>query len=57
MADYVVQSKVREMVKKEGMNVGSDFMDELDKKLMEMVKGAVKTAKGYNTKTLKARDL
>ena len=54
---YVVASKVKELVKSEGMNMASDFSDALSKKVEELVKAAAARAKGNGRKTVRAIDL
>ncbi len=54
---YVVASKVKELVKKEEMNMSSDFAEALSKKIEELVAAAVKRAKGNGRKTVRAIDL
>ncbi len=54
---YVVASKVKELVKSEGMNTASDFSDALSKKVEELVKAAAARAKGNGRKTVRAIDL
>ncbi|MCD6274889.1 MAG: DUF1931 domain-containing protein [Candidatus Aenigmarchaeota archaeon] len=53
----VVQSKVREIAKKADANVGSDFVDNLSKKVEEMIEEAVNRAKANGRKTLRGYDL
>ncbi len=50
-----VRSKVREVAK--GMRVSGDFFDALDEKIAEIIKEAVKRAKGNGRATLRAYDL
>ncbi len=56
MVDLLVQSKVREYIKKKGLNTGGDTLDSLDKRLMKMLDAAIARAKGNDRKTLMARD-
>ncbi|MFB6166931.1 MAG: DUF1931 domain-containing protein [Candidatus Nanohaloarchaea archaeon] len=55
MADVIKKSGVREAA--EGVNVGSDFYDELDDRAREMVERAVDRAQSNGRKTVKARDV
>ncbi len=55
MADVIKKSGVREAA--QGVNVGSDFYEELDARAQDMVKRAVKRAKANGRKTVKARDV
>ena len=58
MADVlVVQSKVRELVKKHGANMAGDFADGLSDAVGEMVKKAAKRAQANGRKTVRAVDL
>ncbi len=54
---YVVASKIKEIVKKENMNMASDFAEALSGKVEELVKAAVKRAQGNGRKTVRAVDL
>lgn len=56
MVELLVQSKVREYIKKKGLNTGGDTLDSLDKRLMKMLDAAIARAKGNDRKTLMARD-
>ena len=53
----VVQSKVREQVKKRGANMAGDFADELSKKVADYVDDAIKRARANGRKTVRANDL
>ncbi len=54
---YVVASKIKEIVKKENMNMASSFADALSTKVEEIVKEAVKRAQGNGRKTVRDIDL
>ena len=56
MVDLLVQSKVREYIKKKGLNTGGDSLAALEKSLMGVIDSAVGRAKGNDRKTLMARD-
>ncbi len=55
MADVIKKSGVREAA--QGVNVGSDFYEELDRRAQEMVQRAVERAQANGRKTVKARDV
>ena len=58
MADIlVVQSKVRDEVKKKKANMAGDFPDALSRQVSDMVDRAVKRAKANGRKTVRAADL
>lgn len=54
MAKVVKKSGVRKVAK--GVNVGSKFYDELDRRVQRLVERAVERAKNNGRKTVKARD-
>ncbi len=57
MADLlIVQSKVREYIKKAGLNTGGETLDALNKAFMTLLDNAIKRAKANDRKTLMARD-
>lgn len=53
----VVQSKVREIVKKTDANMSGDFVEALSNKVEEMVTQAVNRAKANGRKTVRSYDL
>ena len=53
----VVNSKVRETVKKLNVNISSDFTEALSKHTEEVIKKAVNRCKGNNRKTVRGFDL
>lgn len=55
MADIIKKSGVRDAA--QGVNVGSDFYSELDRRAKEMVERAVDRAQANGRKTVKARDV
>lgn len=55
MAQVIKKSGVREAA--QGVNVGSDFYEELDDRAQELVRRATKRAKENGRKTVKARDV
>lgn len=57
MVDLIVQSKVREYIKKKKLNTGGDALGALDKVVMGLIDDAAKRAKGNDRKTLLARDV
>jgi len=57
MADLVVVSKLKELIKSQEMNTASDLADALDKKVDELVKAACSRAKSNDRKTVRAGDL
>ena len=58
MADLlVVGSKVREAVKKAGMNMAGDFPEGLSNEVAALIKKAVARAKANGRKTVRAADL
>ena len=54
---YVVASKVKEFVKKHGLNSSSDLVDGLDRKIESLLKEAIERAKANGRKTLRPYDL
>lgn len=58
MADMlVVGSKVRAAVKKNKMNMASDFLPALNKAVMDMVNEKCNIAKAFNKKTVSKQTL
>lgn len=57
MENLVVQSKVRELFKKEGCNTGSDAVDQLNKEVTRLIKVAAERTKQNGRKTVKAADI
>lgn len=58
MADMlVVQSKVKEEIKKKGCNCAGDLSAALSKEVSRMLDAAVKRAKSNGRKTVRANDL
>lgn len=57
MAELVVTSKVKELIKSEGMNTSSDLADALSAKVESLVKDAAARAKSNDRKTVRAGDL
>lgn len=54
----VIQSKIREYIKNSGdYNVASDVMEELSKKVEELLNDAITRTKGNGRKTIKGRDI
>jgi len=51
----IVKSQIKEYAT--GFNVASDLAEELDKKVVELIKAAVKRAEANNRKTVMAKDL
>ncbi len=54
MAEVLKKSGVREAA--EGVNVGSDFYTELDRRVQDLIRRAVERAEENGRKTVKARD-
>ena len=57
MADLVVASKVKELIKGRGMNTASDLPDALSAKVETLLQDAVARAKSNDRKTVRAGDL
>ena len=57
MADLVVVSKVKELIKSQEMNTSSDLGDALSKKVEANVNEAIARAKSNDRKTVRAGDL
>jgi len=55
MENVIVKSKVKEVAG--NFNVGSDFVDALNAKAIELIQQATKRAEGNNRKTVMAKDL
>lgn len=53
----VVQSKVKELIKKSGCNTSGDAIGALSKSVEGLVKAAVARAKANNRKTVQDRDI
>ena len=53
----VVQSKVKEEVKKHGMNTAGDFAEELSKHVAWHIKKAAERAKANGRKTVRGMDI
>ena len=53
----VVQSKVRDEVKKKKANMAGDFCEAMSRQVSDMVDAAVKRAKANGRKTVRAADL
>lgn len=54
---YVVTSKIKELIKSQGLSTASDFSDALDKKVEQFVIDAANRAKTNQRKTVRAGDL
>jgi histone H3/H4 len=52
-----VVSKVKDLIKNEGMNCASDFPDALDKEVEALIKKACARAKNNDRKTVRPGDL
>ncbi len=57
MAEYVVISRVKEYVKKKGLNSSGDLAKGLDKKVKTILDEAVKRTKANKRKTMRPEDL
>lgn len=57
MADLVVQSKVKDMIREEGKSTSGDFIEKLDEKVRALVKDAIERAGGNSRATVMGRDL
>lgn len=57
MADYVVGSKVKGLVKESGMNCAGTLVDAVDAQVKELVKAAVARAKANGRKTVRDCDV
>lgn len=53
----VVASSAKEVIKKEDMNCGGEFVDALDKVIEGKIKKACERAKANGRKTVRAEDL
>lgn len=53
----VVNSRVREVVKKLNMNISANFAEELSDKVEEIIREAVNRAEANNKKTVRGCDL
>ena len=56
MVDLLVQSKIREYIKKKGLNTGGDSIEALDKRFAKLIDDSIARAKANDRKTLMARD-
>ena len=52
----IVQSKVKEVIKKQGCNTASDAVDAMSKQVEGMIKKAIDRCKANGRKTVKATD-
>jgi histone H3/H4 len=57
MANYVVVSKVKDLVSSKDMNSSSDLADGLDKLVAENLARAIARCKANGRKTVSAKDL
>ena len=57
MADYVVGSKVKGLVKSSGMNAAGTLIDAVDKEVAALIKKAVERAKANGRKTVRDCDV
>jgi len=57
MEVLVVQSKVREEVKKRKANMAGDFCEAISKEVATMVDAAIRRARANGRKTVRAADL
>ena len=56
MADYVVRSKVADLIKSQGMMMASDSVDAVDKEVASLVTKACTRCKESGRKTVKPFD-
>ncbi|MCD6434554.1 MAG: DUF1931 domain-containing protein [Candidatus Diapherotrites archaeon] len=57
MANLVVASKVREVIKANGCNTAGDLVDALDREVEALLRKAAERAKANGRKTVRAADL
>jgi len=57
MASLVVNSKVKELIKKNGMNCAGSLPDDLDKVVEALIVRAAERAKSNDRKTVRGGDL
>ena len=57
MVELLVQSKIREYIKKKGLNTGGDALDAIEKSLKEILDKAIKRATENGRKTLMGKDI
>lgn len=57
MADYVVGSRVKSLVKESGMNSSGSLVDALDQEVKSLVRKAVQRAKANGRKTVRDSDV
>ncbi len=57
MAEYVVISRVKDYVKKKGLNSSGDLAKGLDKKMRGILDEAAKRTKANKRKTMRSDDL
>ncbi len=57
MAEYVVISRVKDYVKKKGLNSSGDLAKGLDKKIKDLLDDAVRRTKSNKRKTMRSEDL
>jgi len=55
MENVIVKSKIKEVAG--NFNVGSDFVEKLNAKVIELIQEATKRAEGNNRKTVMGKDL
>lgn len=53
----VIASRVKELIKEQGMRSDADFIDALSRKVADKVLKAIERAKSHNVSTVRARDL
>ena len=57
MANLIVQSKVRELIKEKGKNTAGDLFDKLEAKLEAVVVEAIERADGNSRQTVMGKDV
>jgi histone H3/H4 len=57
MADLVVNSKIKALVKDSGMNCGGTLLDAVDAQVKALIKKAVERAKANGRKTVRDSDV
>ena len=57
MQALVITSRIKQMVKAEGLRTGADFIDALSRKVNDMVNSAMETTRNDRRMTLGAEDV
>jgi len=57
MSNYIKASAAKKFVKNEGLRMGKDALEQLDRKIHSVLTGAVQATKADRRSTMKAEDV